>query len=101
MENLIKLISKLGGLKTEEEIKLYNSIIQELSSSLSTRDIPKKVKQYTRETSYQHDETFGTCLNCGGGDLKANCNYCPHCGQKLDWKIENEIRINYFNVENE
>ena len=42
MENLIKLISKLGGLKTEEEIKLYNSIIQELSSSFLTRDIPKK-----------------------------------------------------------
>ena len=48
MENLIKLISKLGGLKTEEEMKLYNSIIAELSSSFSTRDIPKKVKQYTR-----------------------------------------------------
>ena len=86
MENLIKLISKLGGLKTEEEIKLYNSIIQELSSSFSTRDIPKKVKQYTKETSYQHDETFGTCLNCGKEDLKANSNYCPNCGQKLDWE---------------
>lgn len=86
MENLTKLISKLGGLKTEEEIKLYNSIIQELSSSLSTRDIPKKVKQYTKETSYMHDETFGVCLNCGEDDLKVDCNYCPHCGQKLDWK---------------
>ena len=89
MENLIKLISKLGGLKTEEEIKLYNSIIQELSSSFSTRDIPKKVKQYTRETSYQHDETFGMCLNCGEEDLKENSNYCPNCGQKLDWGNEN------------
>ena len=86
MENLIKLISKLGGLKTEEEIKLYNSIIQELSSSFSTRDIPKKVKQYTKETSYMHDETFGTCLNCGEEALKENSNYCPNCGQKLDWE---------------
>ena len=86
MENLIKLISKLGGLKTEEEIELYNSIIQELSSSLSTRDIPKKVKQYTKETSYMHDETFGVCLNCGEEDLKENSNYCPRCGQKLDWE---------------
>ena len=85
MENLIKLISKLGGLKTEEEMKLYNSIIAELSSSLSTRDIPKKVKQYTKETNYQHDETFGMCLNCGKEDLKENSNYCPNCGQKLDW----------------
>ena len=89
MENLIKLISKLGGLKTEEEMKLYNSIIAELSSSLSTTDIPKKVKQYTRETSYQHDETFGMCLNCGEEDLKENSNYCPNCRQKLDWGNEN------------
>lgn len=86
MENLIKLISKLGGLKTEEEMKLYNSIIAELSSSLSTRDIPKKVKQYTKETNYQHDETFGMCLNCGKEDLQENSNYCPNCGQKLDWE---------------
>ena len=90
MENLIKLISKLGGLKTEEEMKLYNSIIAELSSSLSTRDIAKKVKQYTKETSYQHDETLGMCLNCGEDEIEYNSNYCPHRGKKLDWKIENE-----------
>ena len=90
MENFIKLISKLGGLKTEEEIKLYNSIIQELSSSFSTRDIAKKVKQYTRETSYQHDETFGMCLNCGKDEIEYNSNYCPRCGQQLDWNVENK-----------
>jgi uncharacterized paraquat-inducible protein A len=90
MENLIKLISKLGGLKTEEEMKLYNSIIEELSSSFSTRDIPKKVKQYTRETSYQHDKTFGMCLNCGKDEIEYNSNYCPRCGQQLDWNVENK-----------
>ena len=90
MENLIKLISKLGGLKTEEEMKLYNSIIAELSSSLSTRDIPKKVKQYTKETNYQHDETFGMCLNCRKDEIEYNSNYCPRSGQQLDWNVENE-----------
>ena len=90
MENLIKLISKLGGLKTEEEMKLYNSIIAELSSSLSTRDIPKKVNQYTKETSYMHDETFGMCLNCGKDEIEYNSNYCPRCGQQLDWNVENK-----------
>lgn len=62
MENLTKLITKLGGLKTEEEIGLYNSIVEEINktnSSLPSRDTPKKVKQYTEETSYQHDEIFG------------------------------------------
>lgn len=89
MENLNKLISKLGGLKTEEEMNLYNSIIEEITSSLPSRDIPKKVKQYTEETSYQHDEIFGLCLNCGKDELEYKSNYCSHCGQKLTWSKNN------------
>lgn len=89
MENLNKLISKLGGLKTEEEINLYNSVVEEITSSLPTRDIPKKVKQYTEETSYQHDEIFGLCLNCGKDEIEYKSNYCPHCGQKLTWSKNN------------
>ena len=88
MKNLIKLISKLGGLKTEEEMNLYNSVVEEITSSLPTRDIPKKVKQYTEETSYQHDEIFGLCLNCGKDEIEYNSNYCPHCGQRLSWDEE-------------
>lgn len=88
MKNLIKLISKLGGLKTEEEMNLYNSVVEEITSSLQIRDIPKKVKQYTEETSYQHDEIFGLCLNCGKDEIEYNSNYCPHCGQRLSWDEE-------------
>lgn len=86
MENLNKLISKLGGLKTEEEIKLYNSVVEKITSSFPSRDIPKKVKKYSEETSYQHNEIFGICLNCGKDKIEYNSNYCPHCGQKLTWK---------------
>lgn len=92
MENLTKLITKLGGLKTEEEIGLYNSIVEEINktnSSLLSRDTPKKVKQYTEETSYQHDEIFGICLNCGKDEIEYKSNYCPHCGQKLYWEKKN------------
>lgn len=88
MENLNKLITKLGGLKTEEEINLYNSVVEEINKSLPTRDIPKKVKQYTEETSYQHDEIFGLCLNCGKDEVEYKSNYCPHCGQRLSWDEE-------------
>ena len=88
MKNLIKLISKLGGLKTEEEMNLYNSVVEEINKSLPTRDIPKKVKQYTKETSYQHDEIFGLCLNCGNDEIEYNSNYCPYCGQRLSWDEE-------------
>lgn len=87
MENLTKLITKLGGLKTEEEIGLYNSIVEEIK--LPSRETPKKVKQYTEETSYQHDETFGICLNCGKDEIEYKSNYCPHCGQKLYWEKKN------------
>ena len=87
MENLTKLITKLGGLKTEEEIGLYNSIVEEIK--LPSRETPKKVKQYTEETSYQHDEIFGICLNCGKDEIEYKSNYCPHCGQKLYWEKKN------------
>ena len=89
MENLIKLLSELGGLKTEEEITLYNSIVEAINLPLPSRDISRKVKQYTEETSYQHDKIFGLCLNCGEDGIEYNSRYCPHCGQRLSWEEEN------------
>ena len=89
MENLMKLISELGGLKTEEEMALFNSVVEELNKTnalFSIREAPKKVKQYTEETSYQHDEIFGMCLSCGEGRIEYNSRFCPHCGQRLSWE---------------
>ena len=86
MENLTNLITKLGGLKTEEEMTLYNSVVEEINKTIPLKEIPKKVKQYSEETSYQHDEIFGICLNCGEDGIKYGSAYCSHCGQKLTWR---------------
>lgn len=44
---------------------------------LVDKEIPKKVKH-------------SSCPNCGRMYLIKNANYCPHCGQRLDWREENE-----------
>ena len=65
-----------------KEIKLLQELVD--------KETAKKVKKRLKAISPIHDIVVGTCLNCGEEDLKANCNYCPSCGQKLDWSIENE-----------
>ena len=71
----------------------------ELLQELVDKEIPKKVKKRLKAISPIHDIVVGTCLNCGEEDLKANCNYCSSCGQKLDWSIENDTEndIDKFN----
>ena len=41
----------------------------------------------------EHIEVYAiTCYNCPkcNKEIQIHTNYCPYCGQKLDWRIENE-----------
>ena len=50
------------------------------------KQIPKKVKNYEIAC-----DVYGDCPNCDQsysftkGD---EFNYCPECGQRIDWKVE-------------
>lgn len=73
-------------------LKVLNQL--KLLQELVDKQEPKKVKKKLKAISPIHDIVVGTCLNCGEEDLKANCNYCSNCGQKLDWEVENETNEN-------
>lgn len=45
---------------------------------------PKKVNCYT------FDKHTGTCPRCGITVYHFMNVYCQHCGQKLDWSVNNE-----------
>ena len=34
--------------------------------------------------------TKGDCPCCGKSEIYSNANYCPDCGQKLDWGEEDD-----------
>lgn len=54
---------------------------------LVDKETPKKVIKFTSEiTNSEEALTFYTCPKCRM--LLSNDNYCPKCGQKLDWSDE-------------
>ena len=54
---------------------------------------PKKAKVQTLYVEYQEPETFVVCPICEEEFYYNDCekiNYCPNCGQALDWSGEDE-----------
>lgn len=48
------------------------------------KQIPMKVDVYGHNNAINTD--IGTCPKCNGKPLRAcDFNYCPNCGQRLDW----------------
>lgn len=51
------------------------------------KQIPKepKYKKQLRDFFGMVYVTKGDCPCCGKAEIYSNANYCPDCGQKLDW----------------
>ena len=74
--------------KAKELFEHFNNKNIDLLKEQIDKETPIKVKKRLKAISPIHDTVMGTCLNCGEEDLKVNCNYCPNCGQKLDWGMD-------------
>lgn len=71
--------------KTVDIVNESYDTLQELVD----KETPKKVIQFTSEiTNSEEAYTFHTCPKCRM--LLSNDIYCPKCGQKLDWSIDDE-----------
>ena len=58
----------------EEEIKVIKTALE--------KQIPRKINNYKK----QPNARYGDCPICGRRVIKEN--YCPRCGQALDWSKE-------------
>lgn len=58
------------------------------------KQIPKepKYKKQLRDFFGMVYVTKGDCPCCGKAEIYSNANYCPDCGQKLDWSEKNNDR---------
>lgn len=60
----------------------------------------RNIYQVDKET--EHIEVYAvTCYNCPKCDkeIQIHTNYCPYCGQKLDWGNENQGVKNENNID--
>lgn len=77
--------TKTSKLYLSEELKR----LTEENERLKERDTPKKV-----EHSPEVDDDMVVCPICSREfeiDYDEHCDYCPSCGQKLDWNEIEEI----------
>ena len=65
-------------IKGQDKVDLYIAIISALSKQIPHKLAPKTSKSYE----------VPVCGKCGGiMDLQqGNLNYCPNCGQKINWE---------------
>ena len=56
------------------------------------KQIPKepKYKKQLRDFFGVATVVKGDCPCCGKAEIYSNANYCPTCGQKLDWEKEKD-----------
>lgn len=56
------------------------------------KQIPKepKYKKQLRDFFGVATVVKGDCPRCGKAEIYSNANYCPDCGQKLDWGKEED-----------
>lgn len=56
------------------------------------KQIPKepKYKKQLRDFFGIATVVKGDCPCCGKAEIYSNANYCPDCGQKLDWEKEKD-----------
>ena len=88
-QEALNFIEDIGG-KEDCYIPCYemNEVI-ETFKELVDKNTPKEViTQY--ETDYLGKEViFNVCPNCHN-EVSDNKYYCTHCGQKLNWREEDE-----------
>ena len=65
------------------------------------KQIPKepKYKKQLRDFFGVATVLKGDCPCCGKAEIYSNANYCPDCGQKLDWRgSEKPCQINLHQI---
>lgn len=74
--------------------------LQKIETVEIDAEIDTSEKQIAKEPKYKKQlrDFFGVatvvkgdCPCCGKAEIYSNANYCPDCGQKLDWSEENDI----------
>ena len=87
---LYTLLDIISEYRVEKYI-ISNKEIEDAADSLEELINRDKALQVDDET--EHIEVYAiTCYNCPkcNKEIQIHTNYCPYCGQKLDWRIENE-----------
>lgn len=82
-EEAIKLLDMLHGMIEDNLGSDYDTAFKMAIEALG-EPIPKKIKNKTKRPN----AIYGNCPICNRTLLKEN--YCPRCGQALDWSDENE-----------
>ncbi len=77
-----------------EKIQQYRVLgtVEELRSA-KEKQIPNKIKKsYVKDINGRVIDTVCYCSNCGEyiRDEIKYCEYCPECGQAIDWSEEND-----------
>lgn len=95
-EELIKLVDKFrkSGLSNGTALGHHSGINDEIADMLE-KQVPKKPDIYGDGYDDNGNLNYDTydCPNCNASyeiDYE-KYDYCPSCGQKLDWSEENEI----------
>ena len=63
-------------------------IAVETLQKLVEKATPKKVKDKKWTNGEFISLSYGKCPSCGAEAWGSDDDYCPKCGQALDWKIE-------------
>lgn len=74
-------------MKVEDMVKAFKCVEEQLE-----KQIPKepKYKRQLRDFFGVATVVKGDCPRCGKAEIYSNANYCPDCGQKLDWGKEED-----------
>ena len=83
---------KLKDMKKMAEMENENQGIARQTAEALKKQIPKepKYKKQLRDFFGTTFVTKGDCPCCGKAEIYSNANYCPDCGQKLNWGKEED-----------
>ena len=78
---------QMERMKVEDMVKALKCVEEQLE-----KQIPKepKYKKQLRDFFGVATVVKGDCPCCGKAEIYSNANYCPDCGQKLDWGKEED-----------
>ena len=84
-----EIISAYGMYQDLQKIETVE-IDTEIGASEKQTPKEPKYKKQLRDFFGMVYITKGDCPCCGKAEIYSNANYCPDCGQKLDWGKEED-----------